>query len=263
MHPARLTRFFCELHARNKWRIAEAGLQASIGMDFNQGRGNRMTQDEMKQKVAEAALTYVRPGTIVGVGTGSTANKFIDALAARKDEIAGTVASSEATAARLRAHGIPVLDLNEALARVETLSVYIDGADEFDPGKHLTKGGGGALTREKIVAAASDAFVCIVDETKQVDRLGAFPLPIEVIPMARELVMKAARNLGGRPEVRQGFTTDNGNIIIDVHGLRIDDPLALEDALNCVPGVVTNGIFAHQRADVVLMGTADGVRVIE
>lgn len=222
-----------------------------------------MTQDEMKQKVAEAALDYVREGTIVGVGTGSTANKFIDALAARKDEIVGAVASSEATAKRLRGHGITVLDLNEALTRVNSLSVYIDGADEFDPNKNLTKGGGGALTREKIVAAASDAFVCIVDETKRVATLGAFPLPIEVIPMARALVMNVARKLGGRPELRQGFTTDNGNVIIDVHGLRIDDPLALEDELNSVPGVVTNGIFAHQRADVVLMGTPDGVQVIE
>ncbi|RMH61788.1 MAG: ribose-5-phosphate isomerase RpiA [Zetaproteobacteria bacterium] len=222
-----------------------------------------MTQDEMKQKVAEAALDYVREGTIVGVGTGSTANKFIDALAARKDEIVGAVASSEATAKRLRGHGITVLDLNEALTRVNSLSVYIDGADEFDPNKNLTKGGGGALTREKIVAAASDVFVCIVDETKRVATLGAFPLPIEVIPMARALVMNVARKLGGRPELRQGFTTDNGNVIIDVHGLRIDDPLALEDELNSVPGVVTNGIFAHQRADVVLMGTPDGVQVIE
>jgi len=221
-----------------------------------------MTQDEMKQKVAEAALEYVKEGTIVGVGTGSTANKFIDALAAIKDRIQGTVASSEATAERLRSHGIPVLDLNDALQKVDSLSVYIDGADEFDGGLNLTKGGGGALTREKITAAASDAFVCIVDETKRVEHLGAFPLPIEVIPMARELVAAKARALGGKPVLREGFVTDNGNIILDVHGLTITDPLALEDELNAVPGVVCNGIFAHQKADIVLMGTPAGVETI-
>ena len=221
-----------------------------------------MTQDEMKRKVAAAALEYVVDGTIVGVGTGSTANMFIDALAAKKHAIKGTVASSEATAARLLSHGIPVLDLNEALGMVDSLSVYVDGADEFDAGKNLMKGGGGALTREKIVAAASDRFVCIVDETKRVEHLGAFPLPIEVIPMARELVAGVARKVGGRPELREGFTTDNGNIIIDVHGLSITDPLALEDELNSVPGVVTNGIFSHQGADVVLMGTPAGVETI-
>ncbi len=222
-----------------------------------------MTQDEMKRKVAAAALDYVQDGTIVGVGTGSTANMFIDALASRKDEILGTVASSEVTAERLRGHGIRVLDLNEALTQVRALSVYIDGADEFDGDKNLTKGGGGALTREKIVAEASDSFVCIVDQTKQVEHLGAFPLPIEVIPMARELVMGVARDLGGEPVVREGFTTDNGNIIIDVHGLLITRPRELEDELNSVPGVVTNGIFSHQGADVVLMGAPDGVRVID
>lgn len=221
-----------------------------------------MTQDEMKKKVAEAALAYVKAGTIVGVGTGSTANMFIDALAGMKDEIVGAVASSEATAARLAGHGIPVMDLNEALTRVDSLSVYIDGADEFDPGRNLTKGGGGALTREKIVAAASDSFVCIVDESKRVEYLGAFPLPIEVIPMARELVAGVARKLGGNPVLRSGFTTDNGNLIIDVHGLKITDARALEDELNRVPGVVTNGIFSHQGADVVLMGTPSGVETI-
>ena len=221
-----------------------------------------MNQDDMKRKVAEAALEYVKDGTIVGVGTGSTANMFIDALAAKKDAIVGTVASSEATAQRLAGHGIPVLDLNEALQRADSLSVYIDGADEFDAGRNLTKGGGGALTREKIVAAASDAFVCIVDETKRVEYLGAFPLPIEVIPMARELVAARARALGGNPVLREGFTTDNGNIILDVHGLKITDPLGMEDELNSVPGVVTNGIFAHQGADVVLMGTPAGVETI-
>lgn len=218
-----------------------------------------MTQDEMKQKVAEAALEHVKPGTIVGVGTGSTANMFIDALATMKDDILGTVASSDATAERLAGHGIPVLDLNEALTKVDTLSVYIDGADEFDPERNLTKGGGGALTREKIVAAASAQFICIVDETKKVDFLGAFPLPIEVIPMARELVAFEATKLGGRPVLREGFTTDNGNIIIDVHDLKIFEPRKVEDLLNSVPGVVTNGIFSHQGADIVLMGTPEGV----
>ncbi len=221
-----------------------------------------MTQDEMKKKVAEAALAYVVEGSIVGVGTGSTANMFIDALATMKDKIKGAVASSEATAERLAGHGIPVLDLNEALTQVDSLSVYIDGADEFDAGKNLTKGGGGALTREKIVAAGSDKFVCIVDETKRVDHLGAFPLPIEVIPMARELVAGVARELGGEPKLREGFITDNGNIIIDVFGLTITDARGLEDHLNSVPGVVTNGIFSHQGADVVLMGTPAGVETI-
>lgn len=222
-----------------------------------------MTQDEMKRQVAEAALEYVAAGTIIGVGTGSTANMFIDALATKKDTIKGTVASSEATAQRLTGHGIPVLDLNEALTQVESLSVYVDGADEFDTGKNLTKGGGGALTREKIVAAASDQFICIVDETKRVKHLGAYPLPIEVIPMARELVAGIAKRLGGNPVLREGFTTDNGNLIIDVHGLTILDARALEDELNSVPGVVTNGIFSHQGADVVLMATPSGVEVIK
>jgi ribose 5-phosphate isomerase A len=221
-----------------------------------------MTQDEMKQKVAEAALAHVEAGSIVGVGTGSTANKFIDALAGMKSDILGAVASSNATAERLAGHGIRVLDLNEALAQVPSLSVYIDGADEFDPGRNLIKGGGGALTREKIVAAASRRFVCIVDESKKVDVLGAFPLPIEVIPMARELVAAEARRLGGEPRLREGFTTDNGNIILDVHGLRITDPRGMEQHLNNVPGVVTNGIFSLQGAAVVLMGTPQGVQTI-
>jgi len=221
-----------------------------------------MTQDEMKQKVAEAALAHVEAGTIVGVGTGSTANKFIDALAGMKGDILGAVASSNATAERLAGHGIPVLDLNEALSRVEALSVYIDGADEFDAGRNLIKGGGGALTREKIVAASSRRFVCIVDASKQVDVLGAFPLPIEVIPMARELVAAEARRLGGEPRLREGFTTDNGNIILDVHGLKITDPRQMEERLNNLPGVVTNGVFSLQGADVVLMGTSEGVVTI-
>jgi ribose 5-phosphate isomerase A len=221
-----------------------------------------MTQDEMKEKVAAAALAYVVKDSIVGVGTGSTANKFIDALATIKDTIKGTVASSEATAERLRGHGIPVFELNDALSQVDQLSVYIDGADEFDGGKNLTKGGGGALTREKIVAAGSAKFICIVDESKQVDALGAFPLPIEVIPMAEELVMNIAKKLGGNPKVREGYITDNGNIIIDVTGLVIKDARKLENDLNEVPGVVTNGIFSHQGADVILMGTPNGVETI-
>jgi len=222
-----------------------------------------MTQQEMKRRVAHAALDYVKPGTLIGVGTGSTANLFIDALAARKDDILGTVASSEATAERLASHGIPVFDLNEALDRVERLAVYIDGADEFDPGKCLIKGGGGALTREKIVAAASETFVCIVDATKRVDVLGAFPLPIEVIPMARALVAKELAKLGGRPVLREGFVTDNGNEILDVHGLVIDRPVELEAELDHIPGVVTNGIFALRGADVVLVGTEAGVETID
>ncbi len=222
-----------------------------------------MTQDEMKEEVAKSALTYVVEGSIVGVGTGSTANKFIDALATIKDTIKGTVASSEATAERLRGHGIPVFELNDALTQVKKLSVYIDGADEFDPQKNLTKGGGGALTREKIVAAGSEKFICIVDESKQVEFLGAFPLPIEVIPMAEALVMSIANNLGGNAQVRDGFTTDNGNIIIDVTGLTIKDARKLEDDLNEVPGVVTNGIFSHQGADIVLMATPNGVVTID
>jgi len=222
-----------------------------------------MTQDEMKEKVAAAALEYVVADSIVGVGTGSTANKFIDALATIKDTIKGTVASSNATAERLQSHGIPVFELNDALSQVGMLSVYIDGADEFDAGKNLTKGGGGALTREKIVAAGSEKFICIVDESKKVDALGAFPMPIEVIPMAREIVMAEARKQGGTPEVREGFTTDNGNIIIDIKGLSITDAKAFEDSFNNLPGVVTNGVFSYQGADVILMGTQDGVVVID
>ncbi|RMH52981.1 MAG: ribose-5-phosphate isomerase RpiA [Zetaproteobacteria bacterium] len=221
-----------------------------------------MTQDEMKEKVAAAALEYVAEGTIIGVGTGSTANKFIDALAAKRGAIRGAVASSNASAERLAGRGIRVVELNRALDEVGRLSVYIDGADEFDPQRCLTKGGGGALTREKIVAAASERFVCIVDESKQVERLGAFPLPVEVIPMAERLVAGALRALGGDPRLRQGFTTDNGNVILDVHGLVIEDPPALEDRINAIPGVVTNGIFARQRADLILMGTPTGVVTI-
>jgi len=218
-----------------------------------------MTQDELKQLVAQAAIEYVVPGTIIGVGTGSTANYFIDELAKIKGKIEGTVASSVASAERLKGHGIPVYDLNA----VDEISVYVDGADEANHYLHLVKGGGGALTREKIVAAASKKFVCIADESKLVDILGKFPLPIEVIPMARSLVARELVKLGGQPELREGFTTDNGNIILDVHNLEIMEPVKLEQALNNITGVVTNGLFAMRPADVLLLGTKDGVKTME
>ena len=214
-----------------------------------------MSQDDRKRAVAQAALEFVVPGELVGVGTGSTANAFIDALAAVKGRIDGAVASSETTAARLAGHGIRVIDLNAA----GELPVYVDGADEATRHRHLVKGGGGALTREKIVAAAAKTFVCIVDDSKLVDRLGRFPLPIEVIPMARSLVARSLVRLGGRPERREGFVTDNGNEILDVHGLDILDPPALESEMNQIAGTVTNGLFARRCADVVLVGTAGEV----
>ena len=217
-----------------------------------------MTPDDMKKMVAQAALEYVETGTVIGIGTGSTANHFIDSLAAIKHRIDGTVASSEASAKRLKAHGIPVLDLNS----VDELSVYIDGADESNRHLHLIKGGGGALTREKIVAAASRKFVCIADESKLVDILGAFPLPVEVIPMARSYVARELVKHGGQPVYREGFTTDNGNIILDVHNLEIMEPVRLEEELNNVPGVVTVGIFARRPADVLLLGTPEGVKTL-
>ena len=219
-----------------------------------------MTQDEMKQAVAQAALKYVVKDTIIGVGTGSTANFFIDALASMKDEIKGTVASSIATQERLESHGIQVFDLNE----VEEISVYIDGADESDDGLNLIKGGGGALTREKIVAAVSDQFVCIADESKLVDVMGEFALPVEVIPMSANYVKRQIiRRIGGTPELREGFVTDNGNLILDVKGLKITDPKAMEDELNSIVGVVTNGLFANRGANVLLLGTPNGVKVID
>jgi len=218
-----------------------------------------MTQDEMKKAVAKAALDYIEAGTIVGVGTGSTANHFIDFLATVKGKIEGTVASSVASAERLKKHGIPVLDLNAA----GELGVYVDGADETNRHLHLVKGGGGALTREKIVAAASKRFVCIADESKLVDVLGKFPLPVEVIPMARSYVARELVKLGGRPVLRDGFTTDNGNVILDVHDLQILNPVELEGKLNNVVGVVTNGLFAIRPADVLLLGTPAGVKVIQ
>jgi ribose 5-phosphate isomerase A len=217
-----------------------------------------MTPDDMKKMAAEAALEYVETGTVIGIGTGSTANHFIDGLAAIKHRIDGTVASSEASAKRLKAHGIEVLDLNS----VDELSVYIDGADESNHHLHLIKGGGGALTREKIVAAASRKFVCIADESKLVDILGTFPLPVEVIPMARSYVARELVKHGGQPVYREGFTTDNGNIILDVHNLEIMEPVRLEEDLNNIPGVVTVGIFARRPADVLLLGTREGVKTL-
>jgi ribose 5-phosphate isomerase A len=214
-----------------------------------------MNQDQMKQRAAEAALPYLRDGTIVGVGTGSTVNFFIDALAGHRHRIAGAVSSSEASTRRLAAHGIPVLDLNDA----GELELYVDGADEATRGLHLVKGGGGALTREKIVAAAARRFVCIVDEKKVVERLGAFPLPVEVIPMARNLVARQLRLLGGEPSWREGVVTDNGNHILDVRSLSIPDPVALEGEINQLAGVVTVGLFARRPADVLLVGTPSGV----
>jgi ribose 5-phosphate isomerase A len=217
-----------------------------------------MNQDEMKKMVAEAALDYVEAGTVVGIGTGSTANHFIDSLAGIKHRIDGTVASSRASAERLAAHGIPVLELNN----VSEISVYIDGADESTSNLHLIKGGGGALTREKIVAAVSRKFVCIADASKLVDVLGAFPLPIEVIPMARSYVARELVKRGGQPVYRENFTTDNGNIILDIHNLKIMEPVKLEEDLNNIAGVVTVGIFAKRPADVLLLGTGDGVKTL-
>ena len=217
-----------------------------------------MTQDDMKRAVAQAAITHVPTDCIVGVGTGSTANFFIDELGKIKHKIQGAVASSEASAKRLQGHGIEVVALNDA----GTLPVYVDGADEITRHLHMIKGGGGALTREKIVAAASKKFVCLCDASKLVDVLGNFPLPIEVIPMARSYVARQLAALGGQPKLREGFTTDNGNIILDVHGLKIMNPVELEDTLNDITGVVTNGLFARRPADVLLLGTPDGVQTI-
>jgi ribose 5-phosphate isomerase A len=217
-----------------------------------------MTQDEMKKMVAEAALEHVETGTVIGIGTGSTANHFIDGLAGIKHRIDGAVASSEASAERLAAHGIPVLELNN----VDGLSVYVDGADESNHHLHLIKGGGGALTREKIVAAASRKFVCIADVSKLVDVLGAFPLPVEVIPMARSYVARELVKRGGQPVWREGFTTDNGNVILDVHNLEIMEPVKLEQDLNDIPGIVTVGIFAKRPADVLMLGTPEGVKTL-
>ncbi|MEN4770405.1 ribose-5-phosphate isomerase RpiA [Duffyella gerundensis] len=218
-----------------------------------------MTQDELKKAVGWAALEYVQPGTIVGVGTGSTAAHFIDALGTIKHQIDGAVSSSEASTLKLKALGIPVFDLNE----VDSLAIYVDGADEINPQMEMIKGGGAALTREKIIAAVATKFICIADASKEVDVLGHFPLPVEVIPMARSFVARELVKLGGLPEYRQQVITDNGNIILDVHNLRIMEPIALEQAINALPGVVTVGLFAARGADVALIGGPNGVRTIE
>lgn len=217
-----------------------------------------MNQDELKKAVACAALAYVVEDSIVGVGTGSTARMFIEALAESKIRVAGAVASSEDTRKHLEGHGIRLYDLND----VTDLPVYIDGADEINPDLQMIKGGGGALTREKIIAAVAKTFVCIADESKRVEVLGAFPLPVEVIPMARAHVARELTSLGGIPVLRSGFVTDNGNLILDVHGLRIDSPIELETRINQTVGVVSNGLFARRPANVCLLGTTRGVRTM-
>jgi len=218
-----------------------------------------MTQDDKKKAAAYAALEYVEKDTIVGVGTGSTVNHFIDALATMKNSIVGAVSSSEASTDKLKSYGIEVFDLNE----VSELSVYVDGADEINSYNHMIKGGGAALTREKIVSAVADKFICIVDDTKNVDILGDFPLPVEVIPMARSYVARELVKLGGDPVYREGVITDNGNVILDVHNLKIAEPLTLENQINSIVGVVTNGLFANRAADVVLVGAEDGVKTLK
>ncbi|MBP8038978.1 MAG: ribose-5-phosphate isomerase RpiA [Aeromonadaceae bacterium] len=217
-----------------------------------------MTQDEMKKAVGWAALKYVQPDTIIGVGTGSTVNCFIDALASIKDQIKAAVSSSEASTIRLKALGIPVMDLNE----VDSFDVYVDGADEINGQMEMIKGGGAALTREKIVAAVAKRFICIVDSGKVVDVMGRFPLPVEVIPMAREFVARELRKLGGEPIYRSGVITDNGNQILDVHGLQITNAKQLEEQINNIVGVVTVGLFAARGADVALIGSPDGVKTV-
>ena len=217
-----------------------------------------LTQDEMKKQAAWAALEYIPRQTIVGVGTGSTVNHFIDALASIKDEIKGAVSSSIASTEKMQALGIKVFDLND----IDSFSVYVDGADEINAAKQMIKGGGAALTREKIVAAVAQQFVCIVDSSKQVDVLGKFPLPVEVIPMARNYVARELTKLGGQPVWREAVVTDNGNHILDVHGLRITDALALEQQINQITGVVTNGLFATRAADLVLVGSPTGTIVL-
>ncbi|WP_137225983.1 ribose-5-phosphate isomerase RpiA [Shewanella sp. MEBiC00475] len=217
-----------------------------------------MTQDEMKKAAGWAALQYVKKDTIVGVGTGSTVNYFIDALATMKDDIEGAVSSSEASTKKLIELGIEVFDLNS----VDLIDIYVDGADEINDRMDMIKGGGAALTREKIVAAVANKFICIVDNTKQVDILGEFPLPVEVIPMARSYVARELVKLGGDPVYRQGVVTDNGNVILDVYNMKILDPKVMETKINAIVGVVTNGLFANRGADVLLVGTPDGVKTI-
>tara|TARA_B100000780_G_C21023213_1_gene410135 strand:+ start:206 stop:880 length:675 start_codon:yes stop_codon:yes gene_type:complete len=216
----------------------------------------QLSQDDLKKQVASAAIDYVKSG-IIGVGTGSTANYFIDALAQIKHKIDGAVASSQITADKLKAHGIEVFDLNA----IDEMDIYVDGADEITEHMHMIKGGGGALTREKIVAANAKNFICICDETKFVPILGKFPLPVEVLPMARSYVARQLMKLGGQPKLRD-FTTDNGNIILDVHGLKISDPIKMENEINQIVGVVTNGLFASRPANTLLLATHEGVKTI-
>lgn len=218
-----------------------------------------MTQDEMKKAAGWAALKYVEKGCIVGVGTGSTVNHFIDALGTIKDDIKGAVSSSVASTERLKELGIEVFECNDVIK----LDVYVDGADEINPAREMIKGGGAALTREKIVAAISEKFVCIVDDTKAVDVLGQFPLPVEVIPMARSYVARELVKLGGDPAYREGVVTDNGNIILDVHNMQITNPKEMEDKINGIAGVVTVGLFAHRGADIVITGTPEGAKIEE
>lgn len=217
-----------------------------------------MTQDEMKKAAAIKALEFIKNDTIVGVGTGSTVNHFIDALAGIKNKIRGAVSSSEESTKRLKSYGIEVFELND----IDVLDVYVDGADEITKHMHMIKGGGAALTREKIVAAVAKEFICIADSSKQVPILGNFPLPVEVIPMARSYVARELVKLGGDPVYRQGVITDNGNVILDVHNLEIIDPLTLEQNINAIAGVVTNGLFAHRGANILIIGSEDGAKVI-
>jgi ribose 5-phosphate isomerase A len=216
-----------------------------------------MTQDEMKKEAGWAALKYVEKDSIVGVGTGSTVNHFIDALGTIKDDIKGAVSSSEASTEKLKGLGIEVFDCND----VAKLDIYVDGADEINADREMIKGGGAALTREKIVAAISEKFICIVDDTKAVDVLGAFPLPVEVIPMARSYVARELVKLGGDPAYREGVVTDNGNVILDVHNMQITNPKDMENKINAIAGVVTVGLFAHRGADVVITGTQEGAKI--
>lgn len=240
---------FCGCGALRELPVRAAIIKATLSMKAD------MTQDELKQAVAQAALRHVPDDQIIGVGTGSTVNFFIDALATIKHRVRGTVSSSDRSTERLKAHGIRVLDLND----VERIPVYVDGADEIDASGAMIKGGGGALTREKIIAEVADRFICIVDASKLVAELGKFPLPVEVVPMARELVTRRLRAVGGEPRLREGYLTDNGNIILDVHRLSITQPRVFETTINQIPGVVTVGLFAHRGANVALVGTPSGV----
>jgi ribose 5-phosphate isomerase A len=218
-----------------------------------------MTQDDQKRAAAAAALNYLEPGSVIGVGTGSTTNHFIDGLAAHKESIAAAVASSEVSAERLRRIGIPLVELND----LDRLPLYVDGADEATRGRELIKGGGGALTREKIIASASDCFICIIDDSKLVQQLGAFPLPVEVIPMACRRAAQEIEDLGGRPLLREGFVTDNGNWILDIQGLALADPAAVEERLNQIAGLVANGLFCRRPADRLLVAGDSGLKILE